>query len=299
MTVTRSLPDHAQARSDRSAAGTPAGPAPAPVAGSAPAGAEPIVRVDNLTHTYPGAPAPVLQGISCEVEPHQIVCVVGPSGVGKSTLLRCLAGLQAPTGGTVAVSGRRLAAPSPDVGLVFQDYSRSLMPWLTVLDNVILPLRGRVPRSQRADRARPALAEVGLADAGGKYPWQLSGGMQQRVAIARALVYEPKVLLMDEPFASVDAQTREDLEDLVLRVRNESGQAIILITHDIDEAIYLADRIVVLGGRPAGVRADLDVPLGRQRDQIATKSRPEFLELRSAVHRMIKAAGAPDGGDRS
>lgn len=295
MTVTRSLPDHAQARLDHSAAG----PAPASAARPAPAGPEPIVRVDGLTHTYPGAPAPVLQDISCEVEPNQIVCVVGPSGVGKSTLLRCLSGLQLPTGGTVSVSGHRLDAPSPDIGLVFQDYSRSLMPWLTVLDNVTLPLRGRVAKSQRAERARPALAEVGLADAGEKYPWQLSGGMQQRVAIARALVYQPKVLLMDEPFASVDAQTREDLEDLVLRVRNESGQAIILITHDIDEAIYLADRVVVLGGRPAGVRADLAVPLGRHRDQLGTKSRPEFLELRSAVHRMIKAAGATDGGGRS
>ncbi len=266
-------------------------------AGPEPGGAEQIIRVDNLTHTYPGAPAPVLQGISCDVEPNQIVCVVGPSGVGKSTLLRCLSGLQAPTGGTVSVSGRRLDGPSPDIGLVFQDYSRSLMPWLTVLDNVTLPLRGQVPKADRADRARPALAEVGLADAGDKYPWQLSGGMQQRVAIARALVYQPRVLLMDEPFASVDAQTREDLEDLVLRVREESGQAIVLITHDIDEAIYLADRIVVLGGRPAGVRADLDVPLGRRRDQIGTKSRPEFLELRSAVHRMIKAAGAPAGAE--
>lgn len=281
MMLTGSRGDHrrAQQRPSRAAAAT----------------AEPIVRIDDLTHTYPGAPAPVLQGISCDVEPNQIVCVVGPSGVGKSTLLRCLSGLQAPTGGTVSVSGRRLDSPSPDIGLVFQDYSRSLMPWLTVLDNVTLPLRGRVPKSQRADRARPALAEVGLAEAGDTYPWQLSGGMQQRVAIARALVYQPKVLLMDEPFASVDAQTREDLEDLVLRVRNESGQAIILITHDIDEAIYLADRVVVLGGRPAGVRADLAVPLGRHRDQIGTKSRSEFLELRSTVHRMIKQAGAPAG----
>ena len=171
---------------------------------------------------------------------------------------------------------------------MFQDYGRSLMPWLNVTSNVTLPLRGRYNKAERARRAEPALESVGLHNVGDRYPWQLSGGMQQRVAIARALVYQPQVLLMDEPFASVDAQTREDLEDLVLRVRDESGQAIVLITHDIDEAIYLADRVIVLGGKPASVHADLEVPLGRGRDQLATKARPEFLELRSTVHHLIQ-----------
>jgi NitT/TauT family transport system ATP-binding protein len=230
----------------------------------------------------------VLDKVDCAVQAGEVVCIVGPSGVGKSTLMRCLAGLQRPTRGAVAVLGEELRAPSPHIGLVFQDYGRSLMPWLNVMGNVTLPLRGRYNKAERASRAEPALESVGLHNVGDRYPWQLSGGMQQRVAIARALVYQPQVLLMDEPFASVDAQTREDLEDLVLRVRDESGQAVVLITHDIDEAIYLADRVIVLGGKPARVRADLEVPLGRGRDQLGTKARPEFLELRSTVHHLIQ-----------
>ena len=249
-----------------------------------------VIDVVDLGHSYPGADGPVvvLDKVDCAVQAGEVVCIVGPSGVGKSTLMRCLAGLQRPTRGAVAVLGEELRAPSPHIGLVFQDYGRSLMPWLNVMGNVTLPLRGRYNKAERASRAEPALESVGLHNVGDRYPWQLSGGMQQRVAIARALVYQPQVLLMDEPFASVDAQTREDLEDLVLRVRDECGQAVVLITHDIDEAIYLADRVIVLGGKPARVRADLEVPLGRGRDQLGTKARPEFLELRSTVHHLIQ-----------
>jgi NitT/TauT family transport system ATP-binding protein len=167
------------------------------------------------------------------------------------------------------------------------------MPWLSVIANVALPLRGRVPRDEQRARAERALIEVGLQDNFGSYPWQISGGMQQRVAIARALVVEPRVILMDEPFASVDAQTRETLEDLVLRIRNDDNKSVVLITHDIDEAIYLADRVIVLGGRPARVTANVAIPFGRFRDQLATKAEPEFAALRAQIHRLI--GSQPEG----
>ena len=164
---------------------------------------------------------------------------------------------------------------------MFQDYGRSLFPWLTVARNVDLPLRVRgVQRAARAGRVAEVLASVGLADAGGQYPWQLSGGMQQRVAIARALAYRPDLLLMDEPFASVDAQTRFELEDLILRVRDEFGVTVVFVTHDIDEAIYLADRIVVLSKSPGRVAEIVDVTLPRPRDQIATKADEAFARYR-------------------
>lgn len=253
------------------------------------------IEAVGLGHTYttPSATIKVLERIEFAVDPGEFVCIVGPSGVGKTTLLRCLAGLQMPTQGFVAVDGERLKKPSTAISLVFQDYSRSLLPWLSVLDNVILPLKGRVRRSERIARGTKALEEVGLDGSFDRYPWQLSGGMQQRVAIARALVFEPRVMLMDEPFASVDAQTRESLEDLVLRIRSDTGQSVVLITHDIDEAIYLADRVIVLGGRPASVRANLVIPFGHDRDQLTTKARPEFAELRARVHQLISSGHAP------
>jgi NitT/TauT family transport system ATP-binding protein len=170
---------------------------------------------------------------------------------------------------------------------VFQEYSRSLLPWLTVRDNVALPLRRR-GRAQRRVDATAALDEVGLAAVAHKYPWQLSGGMQQRVSIARALAYRPSLLLMDEPFGSVDAQTREDLEDLVLDVRGDS-MTILFVTHDIDESVYVGDRVVVLGPAPGSVVADLPVRLPIRGDQIATREQPEFVRLRAEVGRRVRA----------
>ena len=185
--------------------------------------------------------------------------------------------------------GKRVTGPPEEMALVFQEYSRSLMPWTSVRSNVLLPLRHkRLSRAERADLVEESLAAVGLVQFMDHYPWQLSGGMQQRVAIARALAYQPSILLMDEPFASVDAQTRGDLEDLVLRVRDEYGITILFVTHDIDESVYLADRVVVLTHAPTEVKEVVAVDLPRPRDQIETKELAEFAQLRGHVYRLIK-----------
>jgi NitT/TauT family transport system ATP-binding protein len=259
----------------------------------------PILEINDLSKAYrvEDEHHQVLAGISLQVTRGEFVCIVGPSGAGKSTLLRCIAGLLAPSSGTILLDAQPVHDPPPNLAVVFQDYSRSLMPWMSVASNVMLPLRSRgYARSEQVRRADEALAAVGLTSAGSRYPWQLSGGMQQRVAIARALAYEPEAMLMDEPFASVDAQTRAELEDLTLQVRDDTGQAIVLITHDVDEAIYLSDRIIVLGGAPATVIAEVAVPLGRSRDQLTTKSLPEFGELRKRVHTTIQDATRSMGG---
>jgi NitT/TauT family transport system ATP-binding protein len=214
----------------------------------------------------------------------EFVSIVGHSGVGKSALIRCIAGRQRPTAGQVQVAGMLVTAPPATLALVSQDYSRTLMPWLRVDGNVRLPLRGRgIRRAEQDERVVEALAQVGLSEVARAYPWQLSGGMQQRVAIARALAYRPRVLLMDEPFASVDAQTRADLEALALQLQRDLGITVLLVTHDVDESVYLSDRVVVIGGSPAGVQTVVPVPLGRDRDQLATKSTPVFLDCRATV----------------
>lgn len=253
--------------------------------------AEPILTVDNLSFAY--GENPILQNLDFSVKPGEFLCIVGPSGTGKSTLLQCLSGLRTPTSGAIGFEGKAVEGPPANLAVVFQDYSRSLMPWLSNEDNVTLPLRSiGVGRAERAARAEQALVEVGLEGVGKMYPWELSGGMQQRVAIARALAYQPSMVIMDEPFASVDAQTRADLEDLTLQVKNHLGITVILVTHDIDEAVFLADRVLVLSGKPASVAEIIEVDLGAERDQITTKERPEFAELRSRVYRLIKRSEA-------
>jgi NitT/TauT family transport system ATP-binding protein len=235
-----------------------------------------------------------IQDVSFSVEDREFVCVVGPSGCGKTTLLKCMAGLLRPTDGEVLLHGRRVTSPPEEMALVFQEYGRSLMPWTSVRNNVLLPLRHKkLARAERGRLVEEALAAVGLAAFADYYPWQLSGGMQQRVAIARALAYQPSILLMDEPFASVDAQTRGDLEDLVLRVRDEFGVTIVFVTHDIDESVYLSDRIVVLTHSPTVVKEILPVELPHPRDQLATKELPEFAHLRAHVYRLIKREQDP------
>jgi NitT/TauT family transport system ATP-binding protein len=230
-----------------------------------------------------------IEDVSLVVADGEFLCVVGPSGCGKTTLLKCVAGLLRPTKGTVLLRGRAVTRPPEEMALVFQEYSRSLMPWTSVANNVLLPLRHKkLGRKERKTLVHESLEAVGLDAFANRYPWQLSGGMQQRVAIARALAYQPSILLMDEPFASVDAQTRGDLEDLTLRVRDRYGITILFVTHDIDESVYLADRVVVLTHAPTEVKEIVRVDLPRPRDQIATKELADFAHLRAHVYRQIK-----------
>ncbi|WP_345188269.1 ABC transporter ATP-binding protein [Microbacterium panaciterrae] len=249
-----------------------------------------VLTTAGLTKGFgadPGANL-VIGGLDLSIARGEFVCVVGPSGAGKTTLLRCLSGLERPTAGTIMFDGEPIDGPPRHLGMVFQDYTRSLMPWMNVLQNVVFPLRDKgISKAEMRERAEESLAAVGLAGTESKSPWQLSGGMQQRVAIARALAYRPHLLLMDEPFASVDAQTRAELEDLVLRLHGRYRTTILLVTHDVDEAAYLADRVVVLGGRPTEVREVVPVDLPRPRDQITTKSLPKFTEARARILGLI------------
>jgi NitT/TauT family transport system ATP-binding protein len=250
-----------------------------------------MLEIRNLAKTYgTGEKAThALREVSFVVEDGEFVCVVGPSGCGKTTLLRCVSGLMRPTSGETVLRGKPVTEPPDELALVFQEYGRSLMPWASVRNNVLLPLRHKpLGRSERTQLVEEALESVGLTRFIDHYPWQLSGGMQQRVAIARALAYQPSILLMDEPFASVDAQTRGELEDLLLRVREQYGITILFVTHDIDESVYLADRVVVLTHSPTEVKEIVRVDLGRPRDQITTKELPEFVHLRGHVYRLIK-----------
>jgi NitT/TauT family transport system ATP-binding protein len=265
-------------RADRAAAAAPA----------------PLLEVAGLGHRYGPADAPaVIEGLSFSVRPAELVCIVGPSGCGKTTLLRCAAGLLPPRAGTVLLAGRPVSGVPDGIAMVFQDYSRSLFPWLRVGRNVDFPLARRdLGRRERAERVRESLAAVGLEEVADRYPWQLSGGMQQRVAIARALAYRPRLLLMDEPFASVDAQTRADLEDLVLEVRDRFQMTVLFVTHDIDESVYLGDRVLVLSRGPARLLAEIPVALPHPRDQIATKELDGFVKLRAEVGRLVRSRGA-------
>jgi NitT/TauT family transport system ATP-binding protein len=251
-----------------------------------------MLDVTGISHTYgSGAKTHTALGsITFTVEKGEIVCIVGPSGCGKSTLLRAISGLMPPSAGQSRLMGIPISSVPDDLAFVFQEYSKSLFPWLTVRGNVAFPLKAHgMSRRARNRAVEEALGSVGLADAVDKYPWQLSGGMQQRVAIARALVCEPTLLLMDEPFASVDAQTRAELEDLLLRVRREYNTTVLLVTHDIDESVYLGDRVLVLSKAPSTIVATIDVtPLGPDRDQIITKETDEFVHLRSEVARLLR-----------
>jgi NitT/TauT family transport system ATP-binding protein len=252
-----------------------------------------LLDVSGLNKVYEGSGRRVeaVRDLTFTVDAGELVCLVGPSGCGKTTLLKCMGGLLTPTAGEVLLSGQKVSGPPPGMAFVFQEYGRSLFPWMRVGENVELPLKQKaLSKARRLELVADALESVGLTDAVGAYPWQLSGGMQQRVAIARALAYEPDVLLMDEPFAAVDAQTRADLEDLVRGLWRERGITILFVTHDIDEAVYLGERVVVLSASPTVVQEQLKVDLPVERDQLHTRVAPRFAELRTHVYEQIQAA---------
>jgi len=255
-----------------------------------------MLTLDTLAHTYRSRDRRrdhlALDGVKLTMSAGEMVCLVGPSGCGKTTLLRAVAGLLRPTGGTITLDGQPVTGVPDGVAMIAQNYANTLLPWRTTTANIAFGLRPQhLPRAERRERVAAALAAVGLADAGHKHPWQLSGGMQQRVAIARAIACRPRLLLADEPFASVDAQTRADLEDLLLRVQREHHMTVLLVTHDIDEAVYLGHRVAVLGPPPSSIIADLPIDLPADRDQISTRENPQFVALRTEVARLIRTSG--------
>jgi NitT/TauT family transport system ATP-binding protein len=255
----------------------------------------PKIRFEHVSKSFvdrqsPAAaePVSVLSNIDFEVETGEFMVLVGPSGCGKSTLLDLLSGLAEPTSGAILLDGKPIVGPGSDRGIVFQQYA--LFPWRTALGNVEFALEAmRLPRAERTERARHFLALVGLAGFEDHYPHQLSGGMKQRVAIARSLSYDPDILLMDEPFAALDAQTRESLQDELLRIWEQTEKTILFITHAIDEAVYLGQRVAVMTTRPGRILDIVDIPLSSRRSTDDLRSSPEFTELRHRIWTMLRS----------
>jgi NitT/TauT family transport system ATP-binding protein len=242
------------------------------------------VVISNLSKSFAKENESItaLRDINLEIRDDEFVCFVGPSGCGKTTLLRIIAGLETATTGSVTLDGQEITGPDPKRGMVFQEYS--LFPWRTVLDNIAFGLEMKgVPKSERNRIAGEYLDLVGLTQFAGHYPYELSGGMRQRVAIARALANDPDVLLMDEPFGALDAQTRNRMQKELLSIWEKTKKTIVFVTHSVDEAVYLADRIVVLSGRPGTIREVLDLPWPKPRDRTST----EFADIRRYVLQLI------------
>ncbi|MGJ5201534.1 ABC transporter ATP-binding protein [Bradyrhizobium sp. HKCCYLRH1030] len=249
-----------------------------------------LIAIDQLSKTYvsaSGATVHALSRISLDIKPGEFVCVVGPSGCGKSTLLRLLAGLDSYSDGRLLLDGEPVAGPSRKVGVVFQ--AANLLPWMTVRDNVGLPLRVGGKHAPAGDRIERLLAVTGLGDFGDKYPYELSGGMQQRAGICRALARDPEILLMDEPFGALDALTRERLNLELQRIWQENRKTILLITHSISEAIFLADRVIVMSARPGRILADLHVPIPRPRTFDDIVLHPDYARLAREVRGLLNA----------
>jgi NitT/TauT family transport system ATP-binding protein len=233
-----------------------------------------------------------LDGLTLDVLENEFLSVVGPSGCGKSTLIAAIAGFLRPRSGTLLLDGAEIGGPGADRGVVFQEYA--LLPWRTVLDNVTLGLRLRgVPRAERNRTGRRFLEMINLADAGGKYPHQLSGGMKQRVAVARTLANQPKIMLMDEPFAAVDAQSRMTLQEELVRIWSQSRVTVLFVTHSVEEAVFLADRVAVLTPGPGRVKAVIGVDIPRrQRNWAGLGTDPRFVGLRDRVLRLVRGIEA-------
>ncbi|MFL5203323.1 ABC transporter ATP-binding protein [Microvirga tunisiensis] len=253
-----------------------------------------LIQIRNLAKTYRtrSGDVPSLRPIDLDVADGEFVAVVGPSGCGKSTLLKLVAGLIPPTEGEVQIGGVTVQEPPDDVGIVFQN--PVLLPWRSVLRNVMMPVEVRkLDRETHLARARKLLSMAGLEDFQAKYPWQLSGGMQQRAAICRALVHDPKIVLMDEPFGALDAMTRERMNLELQRIHHETGKTIMLITHSIPEAVFLADRVVVMSERPGSIAAIYDVTLPRPRN-LEIMGHPTFVDLTQRIRGHFYARGQLD-----
>jgi NitT/TauT family transport system ATP-binding protein len=248
-----------------------------------------LLAVDELHYVVgDNAPLTILQDISLGVREHEFVCIVGASGCGKTTLLRLLGGLLQPTKGEVTFRDKPVTGPDRALAIVFQDYAKALLPWRTVAGNVALALESRrVPRGERPEIIARLLAQVGLADRADAFPLQLSGGMQQRLQIARCLAQAPEVLLMDEPFGALDAMTRQTLQDEVARLSADSGTTVVFVTHDLEEAIYLGDRVIAMESRPGRIGEVVDVDLPRPRNQLTTREDPRFLALRHRLFNLL------------
>jgi ABC-type nitrate/sulfonate/bicarbonate transport system ATPase subunit len=228
-----------------------------------------------------------LQATDLRVAENDFITILGPSGCGKSTLLRIVAGLDQPTAGEVLLDGRRIVGPGADRGMVFQSYT--LFPWLTVLDNVCFGLRERgLARAQQLEIAHGYLAQVGLKGFAGHYPKQLSGGMQQRTALARALANDPRMLLMDEPFGALDHQTRELMQELLLGIWERKRKTVLFVTHDIDEAVFMGSRVVVMSARPGRIKLDRPVPLAHPR-HYSVKTTPAFMQLKADLTEAVRS----------
>jgi len=254
-----------------------------------PARARAQIAFENVSLTLGGKT--IIEQVSLDVSPGEFLCIIGASGCGKTTALRLAAGLYQPTSGSVRFEGAKMLAPRRDIAVVFQDYGKALLPWRTAAGNVALALETLgVPGAQRAARIEELLVKVGLAGHAPKYPAEMSGGMQQRLQIARCLAQDPKALLMDEPFGALDAMTRQGLQDEVLSLVAATRATVIFVTHDLEEAIYLGDRVIGLLPHPGRIGIELKINLPRPRDQLATREHPEFLRLRRELFDFIKAS---------
>jgi NitT/TauT family transport system ATP-binding protein len=231
----------------------------------------------------------ILTGIDVSIREGEFLSVVGPSGCGKTSLLNLAAGLMMPSAGRVTYAGREVVGPRQDIAIVFQDYGKALLPWRNASGNIALALEAmNYPKEKRAARIAELLALIGLSQHADKFPNQLSGGMQQRLQIARCLAQDPTVLLMDEPFGALDAMTRQALQDEVLAIAARTGATVLFITHDLEEAIYLGDRVIAMRPNPGRFEVSFNIELPRPRDQLTTRECPEFLKLRRELFDVIK-----------